>query len=121
MTARAVMVPGCTSHAGKSGITTALCRWCARRGPVVRPCKAQHMRNHARVMQLAAGMAGEVGSARHCQALAARARPGLFENPAVVQALFGRAPPPLDAVFDRLAATIDPHFSPGALLALRKP
>ncbi len=45
---------------------------------------------------------------------------GLFENPAVVQALFGRRPPPPDAVFDRLADTVDQHFSPGALMALLK-
>ena len=50
MTARAVMVLGCTSDAGKSWIATALCRWYARQGLVVRPFKAQNMSNHARVV-----------------------------------------------------------------------
>ena len=46
---------------------------------------------------------------------------GLFENPAVVQALFGRQAPPLDAVFDRLADTLEACFAPGALMALLRP
>jgi adenosylcobyric acid synthase len=43
---------------------------------------------------------------------------GLFENPAVVQALFGRTPPPLDAAFDRLADAVDAAFAPGVLMGL---
>jgi len=43
---------------------------------------------------------------------------GLFEQPAVLQALFGQAPPPLDAVFDGLADFIDRHFMPGTLQQL---
>jgi adenosylcobyric acid synthase len=46
---------------------------------------------------------------------------GLFENPAVVHALFGAASRPLDAVFDGLADFIDAHFAPGALMALLRP
>jgi len=43
---------------------------------------------------------------------------GLFEDPAVLQALFGAAAPTLDAVFDGLADFIDLHFTPGTLRAL---
>lgn len=43
---------------------------------------------------------------------------GLFEDPAVLQALFGAAAPTLDAVFDGLADFIDLHFMPGTLQAL---
>ena len=42
---------------------------------------------------------------------------GLFENPAVVQALFGLRALPLEAVFDALADCVDAHFKPGALMA----
>ncbi|NCT82958.1 MAG: cobyric acid synthase [Comamonadaceae bacterium] len=43
---------------------------------------------------------------------------GLFEQPAVLQALFGRAVQPLDQVFDGLADFIDLHFKPGTLAGL---
>jgi adenosylcobyric acid synthase len=43
---------------------------------------------------------------------------GLFEDPAVLHALFGAAAPTLDAVFDGLADVIDAHFAPGVLSSL---
>ncbi|MDM0013105.1 cobyric acid synthase [Variovorax sp. J22P168] len=43
---------------------------------------------------------------------------GLFEDPAVLQALFGIAARTLDAVFDGLADHIDSHFEPGVLRSL---
>jgi adenosylcobyric acid synthase len=43
---------------------------------------------------------------------------GLFEEPAVLQALFGASVPTLDSVFDRLADVVDAHFDTGALPAL---
>jgi adenosylcobyric acid synthase len=43
---------------------------------------------------------------------------GLFEDPAVLQALFGHGAPTLDSVFDGLAAAIERHFDTGALDAL---
>jgi adenosylcobyric acid synthase len=43
---------------------------------------------------------------------------GLFEQPAVLQALFGQTGRPLDAVFDGLADFIDLHFQPGKIASL---
>ncbi|KWT85157.1 Cobyric acid synthase [Variovorax sp. WDL1] len=43
---------------------------------------------------------------------------GLFEDPAVLQALFGARARTLDAVFDGLADHIDSHFEAGALRSL---
>lgn len=43
---------------------------------------------------------------------------GLFEDPAVLHALFGATAPTLDTVFDRLADTIDAHFATGVLPGL---
>ncbi len=43
---------------------------------------------------------------------------GLFEDPAVLHALFGAGARPLDAVFDGLADFIDTHFEPGVLAGL---
>lgn len=43
---------------------------------------------------------------------------GLFEDPAVLQALFGVAAPTLDATFDGLADFIDNHFDAGVLAGL---
>ncbi|TAN09465.1 MAG: cobyric acid synthase [Burkholderiaceae bacterium] len=46
---------------------------------------------------------------------------GLFEDSAVLQALFGAGAPSLDAVFDGLAAEIERAFTPGVLDALIAP
>ncbi|MFG6468512.1 cobyric acid synthase [Roseateles sp. BYS87W] len=43
---------------------------------------------------------------------------GLFEQPAVLKALFGQAGRPLEAVFEGLADFIDLHFQPGKIAAL---
>ena len=85
MTGRAVMVLGTTSGAGKSFLTTALCRWYARQGYKVAPYKAQNMSNNARVVPGVAGRAGEIGSAQYFQALAARARPDVRMNPVLLK------------------------------------
>src|SRR5450432_3043702 len=71
--ARAVMVCGTTSGAGKSFLATALARWYARLGLKVAPFKAQNMSNNARVVPTGDGRPGEIGSAQYFQALAARA------------------------------------------------
>jgi len=85
MAARAVMVLGATSGAGKSWLATALCRWYARQGLVVAPFKAQNMSNNARVVPADDGTAGEIGSAQYFQALAARARPDVRMNPVLLK------------------------------------
>ena len=74
------MVLGTTSGAGKSWLTTALCRYYARQGLKVAPYKAQNMSNNARVV---AG--GEIGSAQYFQALAARATPDVRMNPLLLK------------------------------------
>ncbi len=43
---------------------------------------------------------------------------GLFEDPAVLRALFGVTVPTLDTVFDGLADYIEQHFEPGVLQGL---
>lgn len=78
------MVLGTTSGAGKSWLTTALCRYYARRGLKVAPFKAQNMSNNARVVASSQGQ-GEIGSAQYFQALAARAMPDVRMNPLLLK------------------------------------
>jgi adenosylcobyric acid synthase len=80
MSAKCVMVLGTTSGAGKSWLTTALCRYYAGQGLKVAPFKAQNMSNNARVVQH-----GEIGSAQYFQALAARAVPDVRMNPLLLK------------------------------------
>jgi adenosylcobyric acid synthase len=80
VTARAVMVCGTTSGAGKSFLATALARWYARQGFKVAPFKAQNMSNNARV-----AADGEMGSAQYFQALAARCIPHVRMNPVLLK------------------------------------
>src|SRR6478609_1475584 len=77
---RALMVQGTSSWAGKSLITTALCRHFARRGVRVAPYKAQNMSNNARVV---AG--GEIGVAQYLQARAAGVEPDVRMNPVLIK------------------------------------
>jgi adenosylcobyric acid synthase len=83
--ARALMVWGASSHAGKSLVATALCRWAANAGIDVVPFKAQNMSNHARVVPGLDGACGEIGSAQYFQALAARAAPHVDMNPVLLK------------------------------------
>ena len=85
MTAVCVMVLGTTSGAGKSWLTTALCRHYARQGLKVAPFKAQNMSNNARVVAGPGGALGEIGSAQYFQALAARAEPEVRMNPLLLK------------------------------------
>jgi adenosylcobyric acid synthase len=105
------MVLGTTSGAGKSWLTTALCRFYARQGLKVAPFKAQNMSNNARVVAIkedAGGFAAgpsqgetrplggqrpvqrwsvgvEIGSAQYFQALAAKAVPDVRMNPVLLK------------------------------------
>jgi adenosylcobyric acid synthase len=78
--AKAIMVLGTTSGAGKSWLTTALCRYYARQGLKVVPFKAQNMSNNARVVD-----GGEIGSAQYFQSLAANAVPEVRMNPLLLK------------------------------------
>jgi adenosylcobyric acid synthase len=84
MTATCIMVLGTTSGAGKSWLTTALCRHYARQGLKVAPFKAQNMSNNARVVASQNGQ-GEIGSAQYFQALAAKAEPEVRMNPLLLK------------------------------------
>lgn len=75
-----LMVLGCTSWAGKSLLTTVLCRWASDQGFDVAPFKAQNMANNARVTP-----DGEIGVAQWLQARAARAEPHVDHNPVLLK------------------------------------
>ena len=64
---KAIMVVGTTSHAGKSLLTTALCRILSRRGWRVAPFKGQNMALNSYVTP----SGGEIGYAQAVQAWAA--------------------------------------------------
>jgi adenosylcobyric acid synthase len=85
--AKCVMVLGTNSGAGKSWLTTALCRWYVQHGYKVAPFKAQNMSNNARVVMGTKGndAGGEIGSAQYFQALAARAMPDVRMNPVLLK------------------------------------
>ncbi|WP_138515324.1 cobyric acid synthase [Rhodoferax bucti] len=124
MTAKCIMVLGTTSGAGKSWVTTALCRYYARQGLKVVPFKAQNMSNNARVVSSASGQ-GEIGSAQYFQALAARTVPEVRMNPLLLKperdthsqvVLMGQVSPELSAlpwrgrslkVWPQIAAALD--------------
>lgn len=80
MTARAIMVQGVSSDAGKSVVATALCAWLRRDGLRVAPFKAQNMSNNARVVD-----GGEIGTAQWLQARAAGVVPDVRMNPVLLK------------------------------------
>ncbi len=124
MTAKCIMVLGTTSGAGKSWLTTALCRYYARQGLKVAPFKAQNMSNNARVVASQNGQ-GEIGSAQYFQSLAANAVPDVRMNPLLLKperdthsqvVLMGQVSPELTAlpwrgrslkVWPQIAAALD--------------
>jgi adenosylcobyric acid synthase len=80
-----LLIAGTTSDAGKSVITTGLCRALARRGVRVAPYKAQNMSNNSMVCAAPGGTTAEIGRAQWVQALAARAVPEPAMNPVLLK------------------------------------
>ncbi len=80
-----LLVAGTTSDAGKSVVTTGVCRALARRGVSVAPYKAQNMSNNSMVCSDPSGASAEIGRAQWIQALAARAVPEPAMNPVLLK------------------------------------
>jgi adenosylcobyric acid synthase len=80
-----LLVAGTTSDAGKSILTTGLCRAFARRGLKVAPYKAQNMSNNSMVCLAQDGTGAEIGRAQWIQAMAARATPEAAMNPVLLK------------------------------------
>jgi adenosylcobyric acid synthase len=80
-----LLIAGTTSDAGKSIVTSGLCRAFARRGVRVAPFKSQNMSNNSMVVLAADGTPGEIGRAQWVQALAARVEPEVAMNPVLLK------------------------------------
>jgi adenosylcobyric acid synthase len=80
-----LLVAGTTSDAGKSVVTTGLCRAFARRGVRVAPYKAQNMSNNSMVCLGPDGGMAEIGRAQWAQALAAGVSPEPAMNPVLLK------------------------------------
>jgi adenosylcobyric acid synthase len=78
---KAIMVVGTTSHAGKSLLTTAICRILSRRGWRVAPFKGQNMALNSYVTS----NGGEIGYAQAVQAWAAGVVPWVEMNPILLK------------------------------------
>ena len=79
--ARALMVQGCTSDAGKTTLVAALCRILQRRGVRVAPFNPQNMALNSAVT----ADGGEIGRAQALQALAAGLAPRIDFNPVLLK------------------------------------
>src|SRR5262245_30753833 len=81
MPAKPIFIGGTGSHAGKSWVATALCRYLYRMGDRVAPFKAQNMSNNSMVCE--AG--GEIGRAQAAQAEACGLLPHPDMNPILLK------------------------------------
>ncbi len=81
MSAKAIFVGGTASHAGKSWVCTAICRYLRNRGLRVAPFKAQNMSNNS--YPCASG--GEIGRAQVVQAEACGLDPEPDMNPILLK------------------------------------
>ena len=79
--AKALMIQGTCSNAGKSLLVAGLCRAYARRGLRVRPFKPQNMSNNAAVT----ADGGEIGRAQALQARACGVAPLVDMNPVLLK------------------------------------
>ena len=80
-----ILVAGTTSDAGKSVVTTGLCRALARAGVKVAPFKAQNMSNNSMVCGDGGRGTAEIGRAQWIQALAAQVEPEAAMNPVLLK------------------------------------
>jgi adenosylcobyric acid synthase len=78
---KAILVAGTASHAGKSWMATALCRWLRRRGLRVAPFKAQNMSLNS----YPCPGGGEIGRAQVVQAEACGLEPATDMNPILLK------------------------------------
>lgn len=76
-----LMIQGTTSDAGKSLVTTSLCRWLVRQGVRVAPFKPQNMALNSAVTV----DGGEIGRAQAVQAQACRLAPHTDMNPVLLK------------------------------------
>ena len=81
MSARVLMVQGCTSDAGKTTRVAALCRWLHRQGVAVAPFKPQNMALNSAVTV----DGGEIGRAQALQAQACGLPPHTDFNPVLLK------------------------------------
>jgi adenosylcobyric acid synthase len=81
VTAKAIFIGGTASHAGKSWVATALCRYLYRMGHKVAPFKSQNMSNNA----MACPGGGEIGRAQAAQAEACGLKPHPDMNPILLK------------------------------------
>ena len=76
-----MLIAGTSSDAGKSLVTTGICRYLARQGLSVAPFKSQNMSNNSMVCR----DGSEIGRAQYLQAQAARAEPESAMNPVLLK------------------------------------
>ncbi len=126
MSAKILMVQGCTSDAGKSTLVAALCRWLHRQGVRVAPFKPQNMALNSAVTV----DGGEIGRAQAVQAQACGLPPHTDFNPILLKPnsdtgaqviVHGRAVSNLDArgYHDYKRVAMDAVLSSHARLARR--